>query len=113
MPGVAPVHSRTRRASDSVRVCVRTIAKLDRSTADADLVVVVREMGDLEPNALSALSGIAALGPQHGVRLLVASEQPVAEMLRICPLMDQLGTRLVLQTASEEDSVALLGDAGR
>src|SRR6266699_4294747 len=69
-------------------------------------------MGDLDPGALSALSGIAALGPHYGVRLLVASERPVAQMLRICPFIDQLGTRVVLQTASEEDSVALLGMDG-
>ena len=71
--------------------------------------MVVRELADLEPDASNALSGIAAEGPDYGVRLLVASERPVAEMLRSCPFADQLGTRLVLQTASEEDSVALPG----
>lgn len=84
----------------------------DRNNGDADLVVVVRELADLESNAVSALSAIATDGPDYGVRLLVASERPVAETLSSCPFADQLGTRLVLQTASEEDSVALLGMPG-
>jgi DNA segregation ATPase FtsK/SpoIIIE-like protein len=46
------------------------------------------------------------------VRLVVASERPAAELLSRCPFIDQLGTRLVLQAATEEDSVALLGMPG-
>src|SRR5207249_1473285 len=65
-----------------------------------------------EPAAMAAAAAIAVTGPAHGVRLVVASERPVAELLRTCPSVDQLGTRLVLQTASEEDSVALLGMEG-
>jgi len=84
----------------------------DRNNGDADLVVVVREIADLESPAVNALSAIAADGPDYGVRLLVASERPVAETLSSCPFADQLGTRLVLQTATEEDSVALLGMPG-
>jgi len=84
----------------------------DRNNSDADLVVIVRELADLESNAVNALSTIAAEGPDYGVRLLVASERPVAEWLGSCPFADQLGTRLVLQTATEEDSVALLGMPG-
>src|SRR3989442_6810566 len=79
---------------------------------EADLVVVVRDLGDLDPEALLTAAAIAATGPQHGVRLLASSELPVAELLRTCPFIDQLGTRLVLQTATEEDSVALLGMPG-
>ena len=41
-------------------------------TADGDLVRVVRELGDLKPDALNALSAIAAAGPHYEVRLLVA-----------------------------------------
>ena len=98
-------------ALDSVKI------EIDRrrqaaSAGEADLVVVVRELGDLDPDALSTAAAIAAAGPQHGVRLLAASELPVAELLRTCPFIDQLGTRLVLQTATEEDSVALLGMPG-
>jgi hypothetical protein len=51
------------------------------STADADLVVVVREVGELEADASNALSEVAALGPPYGVRVLVASEHSVADML--------------------------------
>ncbi|MDQ6675365.1 MAG: LysM peptidoglycan-binding domain-containing protein [Chloroflexota bacterium] len=82
------------------------------SSGEADLVVVLRELGDLEPEAISTAAAIAATGPEHGVRLVAASERPVAELLRTCPFVDQLGTRLVLQTATEEDSVALLGMDG-
>ncbi|MDQ6670906.1 MAG: hypothetical protein M3069_09185 [Chloroflexota bacterium] len=82
------------------------------SAGEADLVVVVREFGDLDPDALLTAAAIAAAGPRHGVRLLAASELPVAKLLRTCPFIDQLGTRLVLQTATEEDSVALLGMPG-
>src|SRR5206468_3406801 len=57
-------------ALDSVRV------ELDRrrsegADGEADLVVIVRELADLEPDALNALSALAADGPEHGVRLLV------------------------------------------
>jgi LysM repeat protein len=84
-----------------------------RSLADAaDIVVVLRELADLEAEAMASAAAIAATGPQHGVRLLAASERPVAELLGICPFVDRLGTRLVLQTATEEDSVALLGMDG-
>jgi DNA-binding SARP family transcriptional activator len=81
-------------------------------TNEADLVVVVHELGDIEPDALQVLGAIAAAGPQYGVRLLAASERPVAELLKTCPFIDHFGTRLVLQTATEEDSVALLGRPG-
>jgi len=86
--------------------------RTDRNNGDAELVVIVRELADLESDAVNALSAIAADGPDYGVRLLVASERPVAETLSRCPFADQLGTRLVLQTANEEDSVALLGMPG-
>ena len=82
------------------------------SANEADLVVVVRELGDIEPDALQTLGAIAAAGPQYGVRLVAASERPVAELLKTCPFIDHFGTRLVLQTATEEDSVALLGMPG-
>jgi DNA-binding SARP family transcriptional activator len=72
----------------------------------------VRELGDIEPDALQTLGAIAAAGPQYGVRLVAASERPVAELLKTCPFIDHFGTRLVLQTATEEDSVALLGMPG-
>ncbi len=89
--------------------------ELDRRRAgepasdEPDLVVVVRELCDLEPAALRSLSAIAAVGPAHRVRLVAASERPVADVLQACPFLDELGTRLVLQTRDEEESVALLG----
>jgi hypothetical protein len=82
------------------------------SSDNADVVVVVRELGDLETQAMAVCGAITASGPGHGVRLVAASERPVAELLSSCPFIDRLGTRLVLQTASEEDSVALLGTDG-
>jgi nucleoid-associated protein YgaU len=82
------------------------------STGEADLVLLVRELGDLEPDALETVAGIAATGPEHSVRILAASERSVPDLLRTCPFIDRLGTRLVLQTATEEDSVALLGVPG-
>jgi hypothetical protein len=81
-------------------------------SGEADVVVVVRELCDLEPEAMATAAAIAASGPEDGVRLVMASERPVAELLRTCSYVDQLGTRLVLQTATEEDSVALLGMPG-
>jgi len=81
-------------------------------TDEADLVVVVRELGDLDAEAMATAAAIATTGPEHGVRLVAASERPAAELLKVCPFMDRLSTRLVLQTATEEDSVALLGMPG-
>ena len=79
------------------------------ATDEPDLVVVIRELGDLDAAAIGMLKTIAAAGPRHRVRLVVASERPVAEVLQDCPFLDELGTRLVLQTRDEEESVALLG----
>jgi hypothetical protein len=73
---------------------------------------VVRKVCDLEPDVMANAAMISSTGPQLRVRLLAASERPVTELLRTCPFLDRLGTRLVLQTASEEDSVALLGTVG-
>jgi hypothetical protein len=57
---------------------------------------VVPELGDLDPDALLTAAAIAATGVEHGLRLLAASELPAAELLRTCPITDQLGTCLVL-----------------
>ena len=81
-------------------------------TDEAELVVVLRELCDLEPEAVELCAEIAATGPQHGVRIIAASEHPVAELYGHCPFLDKLSTRLVLQTATEEDSVGLLGTDG-
>ena len=63
--------------------------------------MVIRELGDLDTAAIGMLKTIAAAGPRHRVRLVVASERPVAEILQDCPFLDELGTRLVLQTPDE------------
>src|SRR5207302_82786 len=51
-------------------------------------------------------------GPRYGVRLVIASERPVAELLQRCPFLDNFGTRLVRQTTDEDESVGLLGMEG-
>jgi hypothetical protein len=103
---------------DAIHLALESVKlEIDRrrqtsSSGEADLVVVVRELGDLEPDSMTMAAAIAVTGPEHGVRLLIASERPVAGLLEACPFFDKLGTRLVLQTATEEDSVALLGMDG-
>ena len=93
--------------------------ELERRTADTahgdvpDLVVVVREFGDLEADAIQQLAAIAVSGPRVGIRLLVASERPALDLLQACPFLDDFGTRLVLQARGEEESVALIGMPGR
>jgi LysM domain/Bacterial transcriptional activator domain len=82
------------------------------SDDNPEIVVVIRELCDLEPPALTILGIIAATGPRHGVRLIIASERPVAELLRRCPFLDNFGTRLVRQTTDEDESVGLLGMEG-
>ena len=100
-----------------LRALERIQCEVDRrrrapDVAEADLVLVIRELGELEPDAQLVLGSIAAAGPDHGVELLAASDRPVAELLSRCPSLDHIGTRLVLQTAGEEESVALLGIPG-
>jgi hypothetical protein len=76
---------------------------------EPELVVLLRELGDLEPQAMDLCGAIAANGPAHRVRIVAASEQGVPDLYEGCPFVDLFTTRLVLQTASEEDSVGLLG----
>jgi hypothetical protein len=75
--------------------------------AGYDPQILARELAELDGQHVAVL--IAAAGPRHRVRLVVASERPVADVLQDCPFLDELGTRLVLQTRDEEESVALLG----
>jgi LysM repeat protein len=103
---------------EAVRQVLQDVkAEIDRRrhaglTDEADLVVVVRELGDLDAEAMATADAIATTGPDYRVRLVAASERPAAELLGLCPFMDRLSTRLVLHTATEEDSVALLGMPG-
>jgi nucleoid-associated protein YgaU len=76
---------------------------------EPELVVLLRELGDLEPEAMDLCGTIAATGPAHRVRIVAASEQGVPDLHEDCRFLDLFTTRLVLQTASEEDSVGLLG----
>jgi nucleoid-associated protein YgaU len=107
--GVPEVVQRT---LHSVTLEIDRRRQASRYVDTADIVVVLRELALLDPEAMATAATIVATGPQHGVRLLAATERTVSELLRICPFVDQLGTRLVLQTATEEDSVALLGMDG-
>jgi hypothetical protein len=100
------------RALESVKVELDRRRQTNEDAGDADLVVVVRELCELEPEAQRLLGEIAAAGPRHRCQLVAASERPVAELLEHCSCVDQLGTRLVLETATEQDSVALLGMPG-
>ena len=79
------------------------------STDQPDLVVVVREICDLEPSSMAQLGMLAAAGPTHHMRVVVASERPVTELMRACPFLDDFGTRIVLRTRDEEESIVLLG----
>jgi hypothetical protein len=79
---------------------------------EPDLVLVVRELADLAPEALGVLGPILADGPRYRVRVLAASERPGAELAQACPVLGELATRLVLHAADEDESVALLGMPG-
>jgi hypothetical protein len=64
--------------------------ELDRRIAavggdDQDLVVIVHELADLESEAFEELGAIAAAGPRHRVRVVAATDRPVAALLELCP----------------------------
>jgi DNA-binding SARP family transcriptional activator/nucleoid-associated protein YgaU len=71
----------------------------------AELVVVLSELATLGDHA-SDLELVAHHGPEHGIRLLAATTD--LEGVHH-PLVPFFATRLVLQTADEERSVALIG----
>jgi hypothetical protein len=101
----------TLHALERVKLEVDRRRQIGNASAD-DLVVVVRELGELAPDAHRILGEIAAAGPQQRVQVVAASERPVSELLNQCPFVEHVGTRLALQTATEEDSVGLLGMPG-
>jgi hypothetical protein len=82
------------------------------ATSDPDLVVIIRELADLDAEQMSALGAVALDGPRYRVRLLAASERAPGELVQRCALLNEFGTRLVLQAADEDESVALLGTPG-
>ncbi|MBV9596610.1 MAG: hypothetical protein JOZ87_07075, partial [Chloroflexi bacterium] len=78
-------------------------------TDQPDIVVVVPELTDLSAEHRAQLSAVMLHGPRYGVRVLAATEQRAVDLVRDCPLLPEFATRLVLRTADEEESMALLG----
>ncbi len=72
---------------------------------DPDIVVIIGELADL-PDDGTTMEMIGVHGPAHGIHLLAATAQPGA--LGDDALV-HFGTRLVLQTLNEEESIRLLG----
>lgn len=72
---------------------------------DPELVLVVGEVGDLSDER-DTLELIGAHGPTHGVRLIAITTTPAALDET---LLAYFGTRLVLQTLDDAESVLLLG----
>jgi hypothetical protein len=72
-------------------------------------VVVVPELTDLSAEHCATLSAVMLHGPRYGVRVLAASQQRAADLVRDYSLVPEFGTRLVLRAADEEESMALLG----
>jgi hypothetical protein len=66
--------------------------ELDRRVAVAgarqdtpDLVVVVRELAELQPEACNQLGAVATAGPSVNIRAIAASERPVHDLMQVCP----------------------------
>jgi hypothetical protein len=74
-----------------------------------DIVVVVPELTDLSAEHCATLNAVMLHGPRYGVRVLAASQERAADLVRDCPLLPEFGTRLVLRAADEEESMTLLG----
>jgi nucleoid-associated protein YgaU len=84
----------------------------ERLPDEPELVLVVREIGDLDAEALTSLGPVLLDGPRSGIRLLAASERTGENLVRRCPALSAFGTRLVLQATDEDESVAVLGASG-
>src|SRR5207237_5065012 len=69
----------------------------------------VPELLDLSTEHYAALGLIMLQGPRHRIRLVAASERRTIELVQDCPILPEFGTRLLLRTADEEESIALLG----
>jgi len=74
-----------------------------------DIVVVLTELGQMSAEHLAALGPIMLHGPRYRVRVIAASVRRAVDLVQHCPLLPEFGTRLVLRTADEEESIALLG----
>jgi hypothetical protein len=96
----------------SVRHELTRRASTDEGEDIPDLVLVIRELAELDPEAVEVLGAILVEGPRHGVRVVAATERSVNDVLGVCPFLSDFGTRLVLQTGTEEESIALIGMPG-
>jgi LysM domain-containing protein len=74
-----------------------------------DLVVVINELGQLSAEHVEVLGSVMVQGPRYGVRVLAASARRPTELAQHCPILSEFGTRLVLRTVDEEESLALVG----
>jgi nucleoid-associated protein YgaU len=106
------------REPDTVRAVIdRVRLELERRQAghladEPELAVVVRELSDLDAEALTGLGPVLLDGPRSGIRLLAASERTGEDLVRRCPALSAFGTRLVLQATDEDESIAVLGASG-
>lgn len=82
-------------------------------TAEPPLVFVVRELCELSLDAIAALTSVLIDGPRYGIRLLVGTEHAATDLQNAFPALTDMGTRLVLRTSDEDESVALVGSTGR
>jgi DNA segregation ATPase FtsK/SpoIIIE-like protein len=85
---------------------------VSESDPGVDVVIVIRELAVVASQAWDLLDPLLSDGSRHGIRLLAASERPANELTANCPGLDGFRTRLILQTADEDASQALLGSAG-
>jgi hypothetical protein len=106
------------REPETLQVVIdRVCHELDRRQAahltdEPELVLVVRELGDLDEETLTSLGPVLLDGPRSGIRLLAASERTGEDLVRRCPVLSAFGTRLVLQATDEDESMAVLGASG-
>jgi len=78
-------------------------------TEGPEVVVVLTELGQLNTEHMAALGPIMLHGPRYRFRVIAASTRRAVELAQHCTLLPEFGTRLVLRTPDEEDSIALLG----
>jgi hypothetical protein len=74
-----------------------------------DIVIVLTELGELSTEHIAVLGAIMVHGPRYRIRVLAATSRRPIELAEHCPILPEFGTRLVLRTADEEESLALIG----
>ncbi|MHB0929242.1 MAG: LysM peptidoglycan-binding domain-containing protein, partial [Candidatus Nanopelagicales bacterium] len=74
-------------------------------SVEPDLVLAIGELGNLKDDG-TTLELIGVHGPTHGVRLLATTTSPADLALDV---LAHFGTRLVLQTLDDDESIRLLG----